>query len=312
MSNPSPTVAGLHSPGPARGLRAALRSLIVLLLSAVGKGGVVGAKAAERLLSFLPRGLDPPSGSRVRRLGFHWSIDPRDNIQRTLYYTGTYDALLLRAAGRILRKGDVVIDVGANIGLFSLVVAKRLERLGGGTVFAVEPATEAFRLLTEHVEANALQDLVAPVRVAFGRDKGTSMLFSSPRFSVEDIATYSLVPSSGEAIENVPVVGCDDWVAEAGVPRVDIVKIDVEGAESDVLAGMSNVLTNHRPRALIVEIVDPHLRRAGSSAREVMELMQRRGYDPYPLRARSWPRQDRPIPVEAWDAPGRNILFLAR
>jgi hypothetical protein len=68
---------------------------------------------------------------RVRRLGLRFELDLRDNLQRALYATGTYEPALLRFLHRELRRGDVLVDVGAHIGVHALTAAARLRQLGG-------------------------------------------------------------------------------------------------------------------------------------------------------------------------------------
>src|SRR4051812_32374921 len=68
----------------------------------------------------------------ARRLGLTLHLDLRDNLQRTLYFTGTYEPGLLAALEDELRAGDVVLDVGAHVGVHALTAARRLRALGGG------------------------------------------------------------------------------------------------------------------------------------------------------------------------------------
>jgi len=80
---------------------------------------------------------------RARRLGLDLDLDLRDNLQRTLFYTGTYEPGLLGFLHRELRGGDVAVDVGAHIGVHALTMARRLAQLGRGRVVAFEPAQDS-------------------------------------------------------------------------------------------------------------------------------------------------------------------------
>jgi hypothetical protein len=80
---------------------------------------------------------------RSRRLGLDLQLDLRDNLQRTLFYTGTYEPGLLGFLHDQLRCGDVAVDVGAHIGVHALTMARRLDQLGGGRVLAFEPAQDS-------------------------------------------------------------------------------------------------------------------------------------------------------------------------
>ena len=81
----------------------------------------------------------------VHRLGLRLELDLRDNLQRVLYATGTHEPALMRFLHDELRRGDVMVDVGAHIGVHALTAAARLRRLGGGTVVAFEPAHDTAR-----------------------------------------------------------------------------------------------------------------------------------------------------------------------
>jgi hypothetical protein len=81
-------------------------------------------------------------------------------------------------------------------------------------------------------------------------------------------------------VADVPIIRFDDWACETQLGRLDVVKIDVEGHELSVLNGMCASLTRHRPRLLILEIVESHLQRAGTTPREVTELVDGFGYEP--------------------------------
>src|SRR3954451_5544991 len=112
------------------------------------------AKSLYRVATRLPREMPelytlPPawwehaSRVRVRRLGVRLELDLRDNLQRTLYFTGTYEPGVLALLERELRRGDVVLDVGAHVGVHALTAARRLRALGGGRVIAFEPTPDS-------------------------------------------------------------------------------------------------------------------------------------------------------------------------
>ena len=82
----------------------------------------------------------------VRRHGLRLELDLRDNLQRTLYFTGTYEPGLLRALREELEPGDVYVDVGAHVGVHALSAARRIGELGGGRVIAFEPTPDSARI----------------------------------------------------------------------------------------------------------------------------------------------------------------------
>jgi len=212
---------------------------------------------------------------RVRRLGLRLELDLRDNLQRTLYATGTYEPALLRFLHHELRRGDVLVDVGAHIGVHALTAAARLRRLGGGAVVAFEPARDSAAKLRAAAARNRL-DLTV-VEAALAAEPGTAELRGDPAYDAADAGVRSL-HGGGPPVQTVTVTTFDAWAAEAGAERLDLVKLDVEGAELAALGGMAASLHRLRPRAVVVELKDRVLERAGVDAGEVRELLGRLGY----------------------------------
>jgi len=150
-----------------------------------------------------------------------------------------------RLLDRFVRPGDTVVDVGANIGYNTLHAA----RLAGqrGRVVAVEPTPDNLDVLRQNIQAAGLANVtVQPV--AAGRASQTRELYvRGARSAVNSLFAESCYASVTDVLR-VPVMPLDDFVDGTA----DVVKIDVEGAELDVLAGMTRLL-RARPKALIVE-----------------------------------------------------------
>jgi FkbM family methyltransferase len=186
----------------------------------------------------------------VRRQGLRLELDLRDNLQAVLYYAGRYEPAVRRFLLSELRQGDVVLDVGANIGLHALTAAKRLRELGGGRVIAFEPATDCLAKLQAAAERNNLHVEVVPT--ALGERRYDAALRADSRYDEADAGVRSLY-GDGAVVQKVPVIRLDDWVREHALSRLDVVKIDIEGAEVSALSGAARTLKRLRPRALLVE-----------------------------------------------------------
>jgi FkbM family methyltransferase len=212
---------------------------------------------------------------RVRRLGLRLELDLRDNLQRALYATGTYEPAVVRFLHDELRRGDVMADVGAHIGVHALTAAARLRRLGGGAVVAFEPAHDSAARLRAAAARNRLKLTV--VEAALGAEPGTADLRTDPAYDVADAGVRSL-HGRGTRVQAVPVTTFDAWAAAARLGRLDLVKLDVEGAELEALRGMAGSLSRLRPRALVVEIKQRVLERAGVDGDEVRQCLDRLGY----------------------------------
>jgi FkbM family methyltransferase len=169
---------------------------------------------------------------------------------------GTYEPQVMAALRRLLAPDAVVFDVGANIGVFALVMSRLVPR---GRVFAFEPAPENFAYLLENVARNGA-DNVTTERSAVWDKAGTVPFVFSP-----ESPSGSFVSTDGNhAAESSPVdaIRLDDYVTDRGLRRVDLIMVDAEGAEMAVLRGGAQTIVAHRP-ALLVEINPVSLRRFG-------------------------------------------------
>ncbi|HWD78266.1 MAG TPA: FkbM family methyltransferase [Kribbella sp.] len=193
----------------------------------------------------------------VRRQGLSWELDLRDNLQAVLYYAGRYEPAVRRFLRRELRRGDVVLDVGANIGLHALTAAKRLRELGGGRVIAFEPAADSVAKLRAGAARNGVQLEVVPM--ALGERQEHAALRADSRYDEADAGVRSLY-GDGRTVQEVSVVRLDDWAREHRLDRLDLVKIDIEGAELEALAGAARTVKRLQPRAVLVEDKRPETR----------------------------------------------------
>lgn len=212
---------------------------------------------------------------QVRRGGLALELDLRDNLQAVLFYAGVYEPRFSAHLLGHLRPGDVVADVGAHIGVHSLAVARRLHRLGGGTVLAFEPAADSAASLRNAAVRNGLD--VEVLEVACSDGPGQMPLFADERYSVFDAGVRSL-HGSGRQVGRVTALRFDDWAAGRPLPRLDVVKLDVEGHEAAALSGMRNTLALLRPRALYVEIKENAMGRAVTSDERLRDLLTDLGY----------------------------------
>ncbi|MES2862030.1 MAG: FkbM family methyltransferase [Pseudomonadota bacterium] len=180
----------------------------------------------------------------------------------------------LRALDRLLSPRDVFLDVGANIGLYSLKAA----RLVGptGRVLALEPGAEAYDHLVANLAMNAFP-WAAPMKVAASDAAGEAVLHHVPLG--HDPQAFSLIANAratdGEVVETVTL---DSLIDRAGLTRVDLIKIDVEGAEPIVIAGARDMLARLRP-AVIFEC-NAHINAGGETgaAGEAWTMLSSAGY----------------------------------
>jgi FkbM family methyltransferase len=162
----------------------------------------------------------------------------------------------------LLRPGDVFVDVGANVGYFTLLGAKL-----GAEVVAFEPTPAVFQRLQENV---ALNRLSARLMNAAVMDKSQELMFY---FSRDDAEANNLFgEGEGEGCIKVSAVALDDHVK-----RADVLKIDAEGAEPFVLDGAQQLISGSRP-AILIEVNAHSLKNAGFTPEDVYSRLRAYGY----------------------------------
>jgi FkbM family methyltransferase len=213
---------------------------------------------------------------RARRLGLRLDLDLRDNLQRTLFFTGTYEPGLLRLLEDEARPGDVVLDVGAHVGVHAVTAARRLRDLGGGgRVVAFEPTEDSSAAIRAAAARNGLP--VEVVRAGLGEEAGTIELRADPRYGAHDAGVRSQF-ADGEVVATAPLTTLDAWAAETGLDRLDVVKIDIEGAEILAVRGMRGSLERLRPRLLAIEVKDVVMERGPGDEASLHALLAECGY----------------------------------
>lgn len=146
----------------------------------------------------------------------------------------------------------VCLDVGANIGLYSMAFSVLAPR---GRVFAFEPSPGSFEYLRGNVEANGLAN-VESYQLALGDQADGTVhfhdvpFFTAGSFTVDD-DSFLTSEVLGSSYLEAPATTLDGFVAEHGIQRVDMVKIDVEGAEMSVLDGAKETLSTMRPKVVL-------------------------------------------------------------
>lgn len=161
----------------------------------------------------------------------------------------------------ILKPGKTFLDVGANIGMHTIAAARAME--GHGRILAFEPFKRTCHLLAQSVWLNGFGAIIAIHNVAVSSKEGIQKLFLGGTSGHHSLYPLGNTPGAvGNTVE-VKVVRLDDVVA-AGM-RIDLIKIDVEGAELDVLEGAQRIIKENPSVALIVEFGPSHINRLGHS-----------------------------------------------
>lgn len=206
-------------------------------------------------------------------------LDPADHVPRSILETGAWEPDSWRAISEHLRAGDTFVDVGAHIGYFSLKAARVVGN--SGRVIAVEPNPHTLAELRDNIRESGA-GVVTVFPVACSETEGFLELFAAPRVNTgETSLSRANASQEGSVTEAFKVQArpLDAIIRESNASRVDIIKIDVEGAELFVLKGAHETLVRYHP-LLVVEVVEPQLNAMGTTSAAIAGYLHSFGYRP--------------------------------
>lgn len=176
----------------------------------------------------------------------------------------------------LLQPGDVVVDVGANVGYYSLLSNAAMQ--GTGRIFAFEPNPFVFLTLTRHIAANRAGSAITAFNLALSNSSGTAQLLVDTDHSglSRVLGAGEDAPASAVTCATMPL---DDIVAANGIDRIRLLKIDAEGHERYVIEGARNTLGRRVPDYVVCEINRPELLRNQCSEGTIRKTFEGLGYD---------------------------------
>jgi FkbM family methyltransferase len=202
-----------------------------------------------------------------------------DTIQRHIYYFNRWDPEVETAICARLKPGDTFIDIGANIGYFSLLASKLVGPCGH--VVSIEASASTFAILNEHLEGNAATGNVRAIHAAVADQEGTFTLHTGPK---DNCGMASLIRSEDQGCEELAGAPLGALLSDDEMRTARLIKIDVEGAEGMVIDGMLPVLPKLAACEILIEI-SPEL----TSARSIINTLVSGGWRPYVIEHREYP-----------------------
>ena len=226
-------------------------------------------------------------GVRVQRFegGVLFRVDPGTLLGWHVYFFGSYEPEIRKVIKCVLHPGSVAIDVGANVGWHTLLMAARVRE--EGRVLAFEPNPTVRQRLCEAIELNRLAQVSVhdcALSDTSGRVRFNAPMASDPRAGTGCIAGR---PGSSETdcMVEVRCETLDNVLQSTELARVDFIKIDVEGWEWNVLRGASATLQRYRPH-IVFEYDANYVERGGGSMDGLAEFFASRGYSLFQISRR--------------------------
>jgi len=233
-------------------------------------------RAAMRFSThFFPKN---PTIMQTRFHGFYLLVWANEYIGRRILLTRSFEDIEMQQFPKLVQPGDVCFDVGANIGLHAINLAKAVGSTG--RIFAFEPFRRNALLTALNCELNDLTNVVvvnSPLSAAKGKKMAANL-----RNNDSGLTFFSEDHSLNEMIFSETI---DNYCSEHNIAIVNFMKLDVEGGELQVLIGASNLLSSYgKPRVVVVELVKDYLNRFGNTVEEACAFMSRHGYAAYVYR----------------------------
>ena len=217
--------------------------------------------------------------SHVNVQGHEMYLDPSDSLR--LSTNGVFEPYTTQVIKQNISSDDIVIDIGANIGYFTLIMAKCIRE--NGKVFSFEPEPKNFELLKKNVEINNYSNVILEKK-AIGDKTGMAKLYLADRKSnlfasgMHRIFQSDLVSQIPDPI-SINIIKLDDYLQDLKfIKKIRLIKIDVEGAEFDVLKGMNKILDENKEIEIVMEFSSENLEDYGSNTPDVVDFLMNKGF----------------------------------
>ena len=209
----------------------------------------------------------------VNLFGYEFVAHPDCSVSYTIAWNknGLFDYDYMQFFSRFAQADDVIMDIGAHVGAYTLLFASLATN---GRVIAVEPSPETFTRLEENVKRNHLAHRVQVVNMALAKEAGFL------DFEAQGCSTGNRVSSvdrPGAETVRIRCTTLDELAAELEIARCDFMKIDVEGFEEHVIVGGKDFLERHTPKAILFE-ANGNCLAYGTDLSEAFEVFARLGY----------------------------------
>lgn len=250
--------------------------------------------------------------TRVMRGGVIWELDLKEGIDFSIWLLGSFEPETVRCYQRLVKVGNVVLDIGANIGAHTLLLAKLTGETG--RVIAFEPTDYAFSKLLKNRSLNPdlaghIQGMQYMLVDSDTQESTAPPLYSSwPLRDDEDLHKLHqgrLMTTSGASTKTL-----DSVILSIGLDRVDYIKLDIDGFECGMLRGARKVLTRWHP-LIIMELAPYLLAEQGASLEELIRLLKEYGYALYNLSDKE-PLDMDAAKLQRLIPPGASLNVLAR
>jgi FkbM family methyltransferase len=205
---------------------------------------------------------------------YSYEFDFQDLMQRQVWF-GLYDQTEINLLKRLLKPGDTFFDVGANVGCYSFQASQFVG--SSGHVYAFEPIPYNVGVIKRNLSRNHIQNITL-VPAAVSQSNGTLTLYQADDSQANTgVASIIQTPRKSRAV-TVPMISLDSYTQQQQIDRIDVMKMDIEGAEYEALQGMKALLSGKVKPKIICEFNRFLLDKRHLNAEEVFNYLQGFGY----------------------------------
>ncbi|MCH2232342.1 MAG: FkbM family methyltransferase [Crocinitomicaceae bacterium] len=182
---------------------------------------------------------------------------------------------------KLKKRSPVIFDCGANIGLYSLNLAKLYPN---AQIHSFEPLTYNFEIFKNNITLNSFNSIVANQLGVGSKNEELDIKFGAKKSG----ASLYENDFNNEGSETIKITTIDNYCTQNNISEIDLIKIDIEGAEMEALRGAETTLKKSKSCIIVAEVIEQHLKAAKSSTKEVFEFLENLGFKAF--LPKSWPQ----------------------
>jgi len=256
----------------ANGVKVGLLKIYRKMVSILLKTNIQKFSFTKKLHKLIVPNLVPKS---VKIEGHTIFIDPTDYLYLS---TKKYEPFEKDIIEQIVKEGDIVVDIGANLGYFTLILARKVGNKG--RVFAFEPDPDMFKLLKKNVKINGYKNVTLIKKATFNKSGKLKLLIYADKGDSGVICGKN-TKSTATAV-TIDAVKLDDYFKKYP-KKIDFIKMDIEGSEGMAFAGMENIFKNNDNVKMITEFFPKWLENHPINADKYYKLLQKQNLSIYSI-----------------------------
>ena len=208
-------------------------------------------------------------------------IYPHDVIGEPIYVNGMFEPAECKFVMNFLKPGMLFFDIGANLGQYTLIAAQRVTK--AGKVHSFEPSPRMFAELEFNVALNNFTDVCVLNRFAVADKPGRANLsrYEPGKEVYSSLGSHTRTEGAIIGYYDIETITLDEYVAKSGISHLDLIKMDIEGAELLALHGGERVLSRTEAPAIVLEMADINTVGFGYQATEIWDYLEMLGYHMY-------------------------------